>query len=431
MNYSIESEQTVIGSILIRNDLIYETILAPEDFYHKPHQIIFEKMIQLREKDTAIELVSLIMELGDQKEMVGGSIYLTSLTKSIPSTANFEYYERTVKEKSQLRSGLDAMQELCTSGTENPSDIAAEMMAIAENMSGERKGGFQHIKDTLMEHFDGMSEKLANPKSKGIPTCGTDVDRITGRYQKQTLVIIGARPSVGKTAYLLNNARRAAGENVAVGIFSLEQPKTQLMDRMIAADCHIDGNRIKEVTLTDDEWTKYTMGLAKLSDLPIYIDDRPGQSIQEIRSAVRKLKKQVSQQGMELLIFIDYLQLIHGGKKFQGGRNEEVGYISTTLKQVARENDCTVVALSQLIRETEKRQDKRPMLSDLRESGNIEQDADLVKFLYRDDYYNQESEKKNIVEVIVAKNREGAVGTAEMVFIKNYCKFVDLDRSHY
>lgn len=430
MNYSIESEQTVLGSILIKSELIYETILAPEDFYHKPHEIIFEKMIQLRDKDKAIELVSLAIELGDQKEMVGGLTYLTSLAMSIPSTANFEYYERTVKEKSQLRSGLDAIQELCTSGTENPSDIAAEMMAIAENMSGERKGGFQHIKDTLMEHFDGMSEKLANPKSKGIPTCGTDVDRITGRYQKQTLVIIAARPSVGKTAYLLNNARRAASENVAIGIFSLEQPKTQLMDRMIAADCQIDGNRIKEVTLTDDEWTKYTMGLSLLSELPIYIDDRPGQSIQEIRSAVRKLNKQVSQQGMDLVIFIDYLQLIQSGRNFKD-RNAEVGFISNTLKRIARENDCTVVALSQLSRDTEKRQDKRPMLSDLRESGNIEQDADLVKFLYRDDYYNQESDKKNIVEVIVAKNREGAVGTAEMVFIKNYCKFVDLDRSHY
>ena len=430
MNYSLESEQTVLGCILLRNELIYETILNPEDFYHTPHQIIFEKMVELRDKDIKIELVSLVNALGDDRETVGGVSYLSSLAHSIPSTENFEYYERTVKEKSQLRAGLDAIQELCTSGTENPSEIAAEMMAIAENMGGERKEGFQHISQTLMEHFDGMNQRLYNPKSKGIPTAGVELDRITGKYQKQTLVIVAARPSVGKTAYLLNNARRDAGEGVAVAIISLEQPREQLMDRMIAAECHIDGNLIKDVLLTDDEWTKYTLGLSYLSELPIYIDDRPGQSIQEIRSAVRKLKKKVSQQGMDLIVFIDYLQLIQCGQKLKD-RNAEVGYISNTLKRIARENDCTVVALSQLSREVEKRQDKRPMLSDLRESGNIEQDADLVTFLYRDDYYNKETEKKNIIEVIVAKNREGSVGTAEMVFIKNYCKFVDLDLRHH
>jgi replicative DNA helicase len=430
MNYSIESEQTVLGCILIQNELIYETILAPEDFYHKPHQIIFEKMLELREKDIAIEMAALYMALGEQKDLIGGFAYLADLAKSIPSTSNFEYYERTVKEKAQLRSGLEAMRELCTSGAEDPSEMAAEMMAIAEAMNGERKDGFKHIRETLIDHFDEMNEKLYNPKSKGISTAGADVDRITGKYQKQTLVIIAARPSMGKTAYLLNNARRDAAEGVAVAIFSLEQPETQLMNRMIAADCHIDADRIKNATLTDEEWIKYTLGLSQLSELPIYIDDRPGQSIQEIRSAVRKLKKQVSQQGMDLIVYIDYLQLIQSGKKFKD-RNLEVGYISNTLKQIARENDCTMVALSQLSRDVEKRQDKRPMMSDLRESGNIEQDADLIKFLYRDDYYNQETDKKNIVEIIVAKNREGSIGTAEMVFIKNYCKFVDLERGHY
>lgn len=429
MNYSIESEQSVLGSILLKNELIYETLLLPEDFYDEPHQTIFKSMLQLREQDVPIDLVSLISVLGDARDEVGGTHYLAQLAHSVPSTANFDWYEKTIKEKSTLRAGLDAVKELCTSGTENPSEFAAEMLAIAENMNGVRKTGFQHIREGLMEHFDLLNDKISNPKSVGLSTVGTELDRITGKWQKQTLNIVAARPSVGKTAFLLNNAVISGKEGTAVAIFSLEQQKTQLYDRMIASECLIDGERIKTAQLTEDEWQKYTIGFTTLAELPIYIDDRPGQTIQEIRSAVRKLKKDVESKGMELIVFIDYLQLIHGGKRFSS-RNEEVGYISSTLKQMSRENDCTVVALSQLSRDVEKRQDKRPMLSDLRESGNIEQDADIIAFLYRDDYYNSEAEKKNIVEIIVAKNREGQVGTAEMVNLRNYCKFVDCDRIH-
>lgn len=430
MNYSVESEQFVIGSILVQSDLIYETVLLPEDFYHPNHQTIFTHMLDLREKEISIDVLSLTSVMGSAVKEIGGIEYLTNMARSVPSTRNFDFNENTVKEKSLLRSGLNAVNELCTSGTENPSEFAAEMLTIAENMNRVKKGdGFQHIREKLMEHSDIMSEKLSNPKAGGIPTAGNDLDRITGKWQKQTLVIIAARPSVGKTAFMLNNARSAAEAGAMCGIISLEQPFTQLLDRMIAAECHIDGERIKNVQLTDEEWTKYTLGFTQLAGLPIYIDDRPGQTMQEIRASVRKLKKKADSEGRDLIIFIDYLQLIQGGKRFASKR-EEVGYISNTLKQTARENDCPVVSLSQLSRKVEDRQDKRPMLSDLREAGEIEQDADIVTFLYRDDYYNQETDKKNIIEIIVAKNREGPLGTAEMVNLRNYCKFVDYDRRH-
>lgn len=423
--YSVESEQAALGSILKEPELIYESILSPEYFYDGSHQIIFETMLQMRDEDKRIDAVTIVSRLGAKIADVGGVQYLVNLTDSVPSVQQFYQYEMIIKEKYLLRTGMESMKKLYNETPAAPGELANELLSIAETIGDQVRSdrGFNKIRDGLMQHFEQLENKKYNGIAAGISTVGNALDKITGKWQKQSLNIIAARPSVGKTAFMLQNAVRTAKEGMAVAIFSLEQPEMQLYDRMISAECSLDGECIRTGNLTDNDWTKYTIGIANLADLKIYIDDKPGRTVQEIRAAVRKLKKVHP----ELIVFIDYLQLIQGGKKF-GSRTEEVGYISSSLKQMARENDCPVIALAQLSRSVEQRQDKRPMMSDLRESGNIEQDADTITFLYRDDYYNQETEKKNIIECIVAKNRNGAVGTAEMVNMRNFGRFVELER---
>lgn len=427
--YNLEAEQSVLGSIIIQPDLIYESLLTEEEFFHADHQKIFGAMVSLREKEIGVDIVTLSNEMKDELDDVGGVSYLLKLSQSVPSVNDFATHERIVKDRYLMRLGMRTIQDLLSSGVNDPKELAAELMDLSESLSDQSRSadGFKHISEGIMEHSDEIDRKKHEGQATGAGTVGKDLDEITGKWKKQTLNIVAARPSVGKTAFLLNNAVRNGKDGLTVAIFSLEMPDMQLYDRMIAAECNIDGHRVSEGDLYDEEWEKYTLGLSELAQLDIYIDDRPGLSVQEIRSAVRKLKKKCP----ELIVFIDYLQLIKGGSKFNNkNRNEEVGHISSSLKQMARENDCPVVALAQLSRTVEQRQDKRPMMSDLRESGNIEQDADTITFLYRDDYYNAESEKKNIIEMIVSKNRNGRTGTAEMVNMKNYGKFVNYDRVH-
>ncbi|MFK0524790.1 replicative DNA helicase [Paenibacillus illinoisensis] len=427
--YNLEAEQSVLGSIIIQPDLIYESLLTEEEFFHNDHQKIFGAMVSLRDKEIGIDVVTLSNEMKDELNDVGGVSYLLQLSQSVPSVSDFATHERIVKDRYLMRTGMRTIQEILNSGVNDPKELAAELMDLSESLSDQSRSadGFKHISEGIMEHSDEIDRKKYEGQATGAGTVGKDLDEITGKWKKQTLNIVAARPSVGKTAFLLNNAVRNGKDGLTVAIFSLEMPDMQLYDRMIAAECNIDGHRVEKGELEDHEWEKYTLGLSELSQLDIYIDDRPGLSVQEIRSAVRKLKKKCP----ELIVFIDYLQLIKGGSKYSSkNRNEEVGFISSSLKQMARENDCPVVALAQLSRTVEQRQDKRPMMSDLRESGNIEQDADTITFLYRDDYYNAESEKKNIIEMIVSKNRNGRTGTAEMVNMKNYGKFVNYDRAH-
>lgn len=425
--YKPEAEQSVLGQILKEPELIYESILIPEDFCLEQHQLIFEAMVTLKDQSEKIDPVTLATELGADLDKAGGIKYMLDLTAAVPTTATFGIHEKIIKDTATVRNGLNAVSNLQNKGIEDPNELVSALMEIAEEAGKHVVGDhWKHIKDGVMTHFDMLSEKKEGDTG-GYCTAGADLDHLTGKYQRQTLNIIAARPSVGKTAFLLNNAVRSAKEGVTVAIFSLEQPESQLYDRMIAAECNIDGERIRTGKLFDEEWAKYTMGLASLAELDIFIDDRPGLTIHEIRSAIRKLKKKRP----NLIVFIDYLQLIHGGSSTKGkNRNEEVGYISSSLKQMSRENDCPVIALAQLSRSVEQRQDKRPMMSDLRESGNIEQDADIIAFLYRDDYYNQETEKKNIIEIIVAKNRNGKVGTVDMINLKNIGKFTDCMRNY-
>lgn len=432
---SMEAEQAVLGAILIDSDALTVAMerIGPEDFYRSAHQMIFEAMIRLNDSNEPIDLVTLTAKLQElnQLEDVGGVGYLTELAGSVPTSANVGYYAQIIEEKSMLRRLIRTATNIVTSGYTSADDVH-ELINEAEQkileIGNRRSDGFIPIRDVLMEVFERV-EFLYHHKGgmTGIPSGFADLDKLTSGFQRSDLIIVAARPSVGKTAFALNVAQNVgvrAKETVA--IFSLEMSAAQLVQRMICAEANVDAGRMRTGYLEGDDWEKLTMAIGSLSEAQIYIDDSPVVTVADIRAKCRRLKKE---RGLGMIV-IDYLQLIHSRNRNSDNRQQEVSEISRTLKQIARELDVPVIALSQLSRSVEQRQDKRPMLSDLRESGSIEQDADIVAFLYRDDYYNQETEKPNIVEIIVAKQRNGPVGTVELVFLKNFNKFVNLDRTH-
>ncbi|OAB42037.1 replicative DNA helicase [Paenibacillus glacialis] len=433
---NLEAEQAVIGAILLHDEAIITVMerVRTEDFYDKPHQLIFEAMLQLGESNQPIDLITLTSLLQDrgQLEEIGGVSYLAKLAHAVPTAANVDYYAQIIEEKSMLRRLIRTATQIVSEGYTGGEDVSG-MLGDAERkileISNRRSGsGFVLIKDVLMEVFDRV-EMLHENKggTSGIPTGFVDLDKMTNGFQRNDLIIVAARPSVGKTAFALNIAQNVAVRaKETVAIFSLEMSAPQLVQRMICAEANLDANAMRTGEFKDDDWAKLTMGISSLSDAQIFIDDTPGVTVADIRAKCRRLKKE---NGLGMIV-IDYLQLIHGRGKAGENRQQEVSEISRTLKQIARELEVPVVALSQLSRGVEQRQDKRPMMSDLRESGSIEQDADIVSFLYRDDYYNADTEKKNIIEIIIAKQRNGPVGTVELVFLKNFNKFVNYERAH-
>ncbi|AOZ92885.1 replicative DNA helicase [Paenibacillus crassostreae] len=433
---NLEAEQAVIGAILLQDEALITAMerINTDDFYDKPHQLIFEAMLQLGEGNQPIDLVTLTSLLQDrgQLEEIGGVSYLARLAHSVPTAANVDYYAQIIEEKSMLRRLIRTATQIVSEGYTGGEDVSG-MLGDAERkileISNRRSGsGFVLIRDVLMEVFDRV-EMLHENKggTSGIPTGFVDLDKMTNGFQRNDLIIVAARPSVGKTAFALNIAQNVAVRaNETVAIFSLEMSAPQLVQRMICAEANLDANVMRTGDFKDDDWAKLTMGISSLSEADIYIDDTPGVTVADIRSKCRRLKKE---NGLGMIV-IDYLQLIQGRGKAGENRQQEVSEISRTLKQIARELEVPVVALSQLSRGVEQRQDKRPMMSDLRESGSIEQDADIVSFLYRDDYYNADTEKKNIIEIIIAKQRNGPVGTVELVFLKNFNKFVNYEHAH-
>lgn len=431
---SLEAEQAVLGAILIDPASLVTVMerLRPEDFYRQGHQRLFQVMIELSERGEPLDLVTITSELRDRKllEEVGGVSYLAELAEVVPTSANVEYYARIVEEKSILRRLIRTATQIASAGYSGGAEVA-EILDEAEkqilDISQRRhRNGFVPIRDILMETYEHI-EKLHYKKGEitGIPTGYTDLDRMTSGLQPSDLIIIAARPSMGKTAFALNLAQNVAVRSkLPVAIFNLEMSAPQLVMRMLAAEGNIDAQAFRTGNLTEEDWEKLTMAISTLSEAPIFIDDTPGVTVFDIRSKLRRLQ---AEHGLGLVL-IDYLQLISG----RGGesRQQEISEISRSLKLMARELNVPVIALSQLSRAVEQRQDKRPMLSDLRESGSIEQDADVVAFLYRDDYYNEDSEKKNILEVIIGKQRNGPVGKVELLFLKNYNKFLSLDLRH-
>jgi replicative DNA helicase len=430
---NIEAEQAVLGAIFLEPSAltVASEILIPEDFYLASHQKIFNAMLKLNDEGKVVDLVTVTEDLAAAKliEDTGGVSYLSELASSVPTAANIEYYARIVEEKSLLRRLIRTATEIASDGYSREDEVEALLSEAEKNILAvaQRKnaGAFHNIKDVLVRTYDNIEQMHQRAgEITGLETGFIELDRMTAGFQRNDLIIVGARPSVGKTAFALNIAQNVAhktGENIA--IFSLEMGAEQLVMRLLCAEGNIDAQRLRTGSLTDDDWGKLTMAMGSLSNSGIFIDDTPGVRISDIRSKCRRLKQE---HGLGMIL-IDYLQLILGSGRAGENRQQEVSEISRSLKQLARELQIPVIALSQLSRGVEQRQDKRPMMSDIRESGSIEQDADIVAFLYRDDYYDKESENKNIIEIIIAKQRNGPTGTVSLAFVKEYNKFVNLE----
>ena len=428
--HSVESEQSILGSIILDKDAIITVaeIINPGDFYKEAHKIIYESMLSLNSSNEPIDLITLIEELRKEGHLdnVGGISYLTSLSTIVPTTSNVRYYANIVKEKSVMRQLIKASNEIINLGYDASTDVQ-EILDKAEknifDISQEKSGDdIQPINLVLQDTFD-MIERLCTEKSEvtGITTGFADLNKKINGLQRTDLILVAARPAMGKTAFSLNLVQNAALKgDASVAVFSLEMSKEQLVQRMLSAQSNVELSKIKTGTLSESDWPRIIDAMAVLSEANIYIDDTPGIKISEIRSKCRRLK---IEKGLDFIL-IDYLQLMEGAGKNEN-RQQEIAKISRSLKILAKELNCPVVALSQLSRSPELRKDHRPILSDLRESGSIEQDADIVMFLYRDEYYHDDSEKKNIGEVIVAKNRHGETGTVELVWFGQVQKFAD------
>ena len=428
--HSVESEQSILGSIILDKDAIItvaETI-NPSDFYKEAHKIIYESMLSLNSNNEPIDLITLIEELRKEGHLdnIGGISYLTSLSTIVPTTSNVKYYANIVKEKSVMRQLIKASNEIINLGYDASTDVQ-EILNKAEksifDISQEKSGDdIQPINAVLQDTFD-MIEKLCTEKKEvtGITTGFKDLNKKINGLQRTDLILLAARPAMGKTAFSLNLVQNAALKgDASVAVFSLEMSKEQLVQRMLSAQSNVELSKIKTGTLGESDWPRIIDGMAVLSEAKIFIDDTAGITVMEMRSKCRRLKME---KGLDLIL-IDYLQLMEGEGKNEN-RQQEIAKISRSLKILAKELDCPVVALSQLSRSPELRKDHRPILSDLRESGSIEQDADIVMFLYRDEYYHDDSEKKNIGEVIVAKNRHGETGNVELVWFGQVQKFAD------
>ena len=435
--HDIEAEQAVLGSCLTDKDAVMDAVekLRPESFYREDSKLIFEAIFNLYNRSEPVDLVTVKDELTSMGsfENIGGYEYLATLPDKVPTTTNVQKYIEIVEEKSTLRNLIKTANEIIELGY-NPTEEVDSIMAGAEKkifdiMQKKNQKSYTPIKDVLIESFTKL-EELYNQKSKitGVPTGFADLDDKTAGLHGSDLILIAARPAMGKTAFALNIAAHAAiRENVPVAVFNLEMSKDQLVNRMLCMEAMVDSNKVMTGKLDEDDWSKLASVVGPMSDAGIYIDDTPGISITEIRTKCRRLKMEKNIG----LVVIDYIQLIQGsGSRKNGSREQEIAEISRSLKILAKELNVPVIALSQLSRAVESRPDHRPMLSDLRESGSIEQDADIVMFLYRDDYYNPDSEEKDISEVIIAKHRAGSTGTIKLLWMGNYTKFVNLARGY-
>lgn len=435
MPHSIEAEQSVIGSMLIDKTSIAEAmeVLKPEDFYKDAHKLIFSSILELYQKDIAVDIVTLTENLKakDKLDAAGGITYISELGGSVVSTANIQSYIKIVKDKSILRRLIRSSTKIIEESYKNQDDVL-KAMDIAEkeifNISNNRTTSEFEPMNVVLERGFLQIERLFNNKGEttGVASGFRELDAKTSGFQKGDMVLIAARPSMGKTTFALNIAENAAlrsGKSIA--IFSLEMSKDQLAYKLLCSQAHVDMLRLRTGNLDDKDWENIAKASGPLAAAKIYIDDTAGITVTEMRSKCRRLK---IEHGIDMIL-IDYLQLMSGGKGNES-RQQEVSEISRSIKALAKEMECPVIALSQLSRAPEQRTDHRPMLSDLRESGSIEQDADLVMFLYRDEYYDKETEEKNVGECIIAKQRNGPTGTVKLAWLGQFSKFGNLDVIH-
>lgn len=444
--HDIEAEKAVLGAAFLSKNALVDAMeyLQPEDFYKRAHQIIFSKMVALNDDDQPIDVVTIknALDKDNQTENVGGMVYLAELASSVPSAANVAFYAKIVHDKAVRRNLINTATKIINEGYADDNDTTdlldqaeQSILHVSESNS---QDGFQNIQQVLnsaMNHIETLSGN--DSEITGLETGYPQLDRMTTGFHPDELVIIAARPAVGKTAFALNIAQNVATKtDKTVAIFSLEMGAESLVNRMLCAEGNIDANHLRTGNLTNDEWESLFFAAGTLSNAHLYIDDTAGIKVAEIRARCRRLKKETGNLG---LIVIDYLQLIEGNNP--DNRQQEVSEISRQLKKLAKELEVPVIALSQLSRGVEQRQDKRPVLSDIRESGSIEQDADIVSFLYRDDYYehgdgdddqqdggqdNGDDSNVSEVEVIIEKNRSGPRGTVKLLFAKSYNKFASV-----
>jgi replicative DNA helicase len=428
---NVEAEQSVLGGILIENGAIHRVmeLLSPDDFYRDAHKRIFNGLLDLSERDEPADLITLTHELRkkDQLDSVGGASYVASLIDAIPTAANIESYARIVKEKAVLRRLIEAATEIVTQGYEDREDVEGLLdeaeRAIFQIADNRVRPSFYPIREIVKSSFKNL-EKLFEKKEMitGVPSGFKNLDLLTAGFQPSDLIIVAGRPSMGKTAICLNFAQYAAVEkHVPVAIFSLEMSKEQLVLRMLCSEAQVDASRIRTGFLSESDWPKLTLAAGNLSDASIFIDDTAALSILELRAKARRLK---GEHGLGLLI-VDYLQLMRGRTTIEN-RQQEISEISRSLKALAKELSTPVIAVSQLSRRSESREDKRPQMSDLRESGAIEQDADLILFIYRDEVYNRTEDNRGKAEVIIGKQRNGPIGKVDMTFLDKFTAFKDL-----
>lgn len=428
--HNLDAEKAALGILLLNADKMHDTVdkISDLDFYTPAHQVIYQAMVNLYNTSRPLDLITVSEELRamDQLDKIGGVTYLASLTEEVVTTTNLDYYLELIKDKATLRSLIEVSTETLDLAYKDEEEVATVLefaeKGIFDISQDIHQTGLTPMREIMVDSFSEMEKRALNPSSiTGVTTGFVDLDRATSGLQDSDLILIAARPSMGKTAFVVNIAVNAALKDKKVAIFSLEMSKGQLSQRMMSSTAHIDLQRIINSNLESEEWQKLLEAIKVLNDCDIYIDDTPGISPLELKAKSRRLK---AQKGLDIII-IDYLQLMEDSSKRNENRTQEISAISRGLKAVAMELEIPVVALSQLSRSPETRQDKRPILSDLRESGAIEQDADLVMFLYRDEYYNPDTELKNIGEVIIAKHRNGPTGTIELTFLPQYTKFVN------
>ncbi len=431
--HSIEAEQAVLGALLLAPESFATVaeILKPSDFYGEGHREIYRALQELAESGRPIDLVTVTESLKqkDLLDKVGGASYLASLAGAVPTAANVGYYARIVAEKSLLRTLVGTCTQLIAraydEGVESERLFDEAEQMIMELSVRRQSRGYRSLKELLVSTLEQIEQMYINKgAATGLSTGFDALDRMTLGMQPSDLILLAARPSMGKTSLGLNIARNVAASGVPVAIFSLEMSGDQVVQRLLCAEALIDQHRLRTGRLTEDDWSRLLRAATRLSEVPIFIDDTPAISLLELRSKARRLK---IEHGIGFLV-IDYLQLMQLGKRVEN-RVQEISEISRFLKSLARQLDIPVLALSQLSRAVEQRMDKIPLLSDLRESGSLEQDSDVVLFIYRDDYYNPDSEKKGIADIIIAKQRNGPTGTVELAFLKEFTKFANLEKS--
>jgi len=429
---NLEAERSILGAILLDNAVCNQAIelLRREDFFLDSHRRIFDKMVSLTERLMPIDLITLSDELrrAGEFEQIGGATYIASLIDGVPRTDTIEPYAKLVKQKSMLRKLISASQQIVSLAFEEEDD-ADVIIDHAEHLifqiaEDRVRQGFQYIGDVAHRRLEQIEQMAGRPEMiTGVPTGFTDFDRMTSGLQRQELVVIAARPSMGKTALALNMAQYAAKNANVVGIFSLEMSAEQLVSRLLCSEARVDAHRLRTGYLNREEWARLADALRRLCETKVYIDDSAAVSVMEMRAKCRRLK---AEHGLDLLI-IDYLQLMAGRGRIES-RQQEVSQISRDLKGLAKELDVPVVALSQLSRAPEQRSEHKPQLSDLRESGAIEQDSDLVCFIYREEVYNPTDENQGTAELIIGKQRNGPTGIVQLAFLKEFTRFENMWR---